>query len=98
FSMIAGIATLTIMVLPLVIRATEEALLSVGRNVREASFAVGAGRLRTIFTVVLPIAMPGILSGVILAIGRIVGESAALLYTMGSATNIPTSLSNSART
>lgn len=98
FSMIAGIATLTIMVLPLVIRATEEALLSVGRNVREASFALGAGRLRTIFTVVLPIAMPGILSGVILAIGRIVGESAALLYTMGSATNIPTSAFSSART
>jgi len=98
FSFISGVATLTIMVLPLIIRATEEALLGVSNNLREASQALGAGKLRTIFTVVLPVAMPGILSGVILAIGRIVGESAALIYTMGSATNIPTSLFHSSRT
>lgn len=98
FSLIAGIATTTIMVLPLIIRSTEEALLSVGRPLREASFALGAGKLRTIFNVVLPVAMPGILSGVILAIGRIIGESAALIYTLGSSTNLPANLFSSGRT
>lgn len=98
FSLIAGIATTTIMVLPLIIRSTEEALLSVGRPLREASFALGAGKLRTIFNVVLPVAMPGILSGVILATGRIIGESAALIYTLGSSSNLPESLLSSGRT
>lgn len=98
FSLIAGILTSTIMALPLIIRATEEALISTGRPIREASYALGAGKLRTIFTVVLPVAMPGILSGVILASGRIVGETAALIYTLGSSTNLPTSIFNSGRT
>lgn len=98
FSIISGILTVTIMILPLIIRATEEALIGVPRNLREASFGLGAGKLRTIFTVVLPVAMPGILSGVILAIGRVIGESAALIYTLGSSTNIPTSLTSSGRT
>ena len=98
FSLIAGILTMTIMVLPLIIRSTEEALLSVGTPLRQASFALGAGKLRTIFSVVLPVAMPGILSGVILAIGRIMGESAALIYTLGSSTNVPASLFSSGRT
>lgn len=98
FSLIAGILTTTIMVLPLIIRATEEALLSVGMPLREASFALGAGKLRTIFNVVLPVAMPGILSGIILAIGRIIGESAALIYTLGSSTNLPSSIFSSGRT
>lgn len=98
FSLIAGISTLIIMVLPLIIRSTEEALLSVPSGLREGSYALGAGQLRTIFTVVLPVAMPGILSGVILAIGRIIGESAALIYTIGSATSIPQSLFGSGRT
>lgn len=98
FSLIAGILTMTIMVLPLIIRSTEEALLSVGTPLRQASFALGAGKLRTIFSVVLPVAMPGILSGVILAIGRIMGESAALIYTLGSSTNLPASLFSSGRT
>nr|WP_208560665.1 phosphate ABC transporter permease PstA [Marinilactibacillus kalidii] len=97
-SLIAGILTSVIMSLPLIIRATEEALVSTGRPLREASYALGAGKLRTIFTVVLPVAMPGILSGVILATGRVIGETAALLYTLGSATNIPGSLFNSGRT
>lgn len=98
FSILAGILTTTIMVLPLIIRSTEEALLSVGMPIRQASFALGAGKLRTIFNVVLPVAMPGILSGVILAIGRIIGESAALIYTLGSSTNLPSTLFSSGRT
>ena len=82
-SFFGGALTLSIMVLPTIMRTTEEALLSVPDSYREGSFGLGAGRLRTIFKVVLPSAVPGILSGVILAIGRIVGESAALLFTAG---------------
>lgn len=98
FSLLAGIMTTTIMVLPLIIRSTEEALISVDMSLRQASFALGAGKLRTIFNVVLPVAMPGILSGVILAIGRIIGESAALIYTLGSSTNLPLTVFSSGRT
>ena len=85
------------MILPLIIRTSEEALLSVPDAYREASFGLGAGKLRTIFHVVLPTAIPGILSGVILATGRIVGETAALLYTAGSVAKIP-NLMGSGRT
>ena len=74
------------MVLPLIIRSTEEALKSVPDSYREASFGLGAGKLRTVVRVVLPPAMPGIVAGIILAVGRIVGETAALIYTAGSAT------------
>ena len=84
YSMMAGCVTLAIMILPLILRTTEEALLSVPDTYREGSFGLGAGKLRTVFRVVLPSAMPGILAGVILAMGRIVGESAALLFTSGS--------------
>ena len=83
YSMLSGALTLAIMILPLIMRTTEEALLSVPDMYREGSFGLGAGRLRTVARIVLPTAIPGILSGVILAIGRIVGESAALLYTAG---------------
>ena len=83
YSMLSGALTLSIMILPLIMRTTEEALLSVPDMYREGSFGLGAGRLRTVARIVLPTAIPGILSGVILAIGRIVGESAALLYTAG---------------
>ena len=98
YSLIAGILTVSIMVLPLIIRSTEEALMAVDDSLREASFGLGAGKLRTIFRVVLPVAMPGILSGVILAIGRIVGETAALIYTLGTATKMTDSLFSSGRT
>lgn len=98
FSILGGALTLAIMVLPLIMRTTEEALKSVPDNWREGSFALGAGRLRTIFQVVLPAAVPGILSGVILSIGRIVGESAALLYTAGTVAAMPESLLSSGRT
>lgn len=98
YSLIAGTLTAAIMVLPLIIRSTEEALISVDDSLREASFGLGAGKLRTIFRIVLPVAMPGILSGVILSIGRVVGETAALMYTLGTATKIPNSLFSSGRT
>lgn len=98
YSMIAGVLTLTFMVLPTIIRTTEEALMAVPDSFREGSFGLGAGKIRTIFVIVLPAAVPGILSGVILAIGRIVGESAALIFTAGSVAAVPTSVLNSTRT
>ncbi|MBU5312049.1 phosphate ABC transporter permease PstA [Tissierella carlieri] len=98
FSMAAGAFTLAIMILPLIIRATEEALLAVPNTLREASFGLGAGKLRTIFKIVLPTAMPGISSGIILAIGRIVGETAALIYTAGTVPQVPKNLFSSGRT
>ena len=88
-SLMAGIFTLVIMVLPLIMRTSEEALKAVPDSYREASFGLGAGKLRTIFTIVLPSAVPGILTGIILAIGRIIGETAALLYTSGTVAQIP---------
>lgn len=98
YSLLSGAMTLVIMILPLIIRTTEEALIGVPDMYREASFGVGAGKLRTIFCVVLPTAVPGILSGVILATGRIVGETAALLYTAGTVAKMPASLMQSGRT
>ena len=88
YSMLSGALTLAIMILPLIMRTTQEALSSVPDIYREGSFGLGAGKLRTVFSVVLPSAMPGILSGVILAIGRIVGETAALMYTSGTVAKI----------
>lgn len=84
YSMLAGCVTLAIMVLPLLLRTTEEALMAVPDSYREGSFGLGAGKLRTVFRIILPSAMPGILSGLILSVGRIVGESAALIFTAGS--------------
>ncbi len=97
-SMLSGALTLAIMILPTVMRTTEEALLAVPDSFREGSFGLGAGRLRTVFKVVLPSAVPGILSGIILAIGRIVGETAALIYTSGTVAGIPKDLMHSGRT
>lgn len=97
-SMLAGAFTLAIMVLPVIMRTTEEALQAVPDSYREASFGLGAGRLRTVIRIVLPPAVPGILSGVILAIGRIVGETAALIYTSGTVAKLPGSLMESGRT
>ena len=98
FSILAGAFTLAIMILPVILRTTEEALLSVPDSYREGSFGLGAGKLRTIFKIVLPAAVQGILSGVILATGRIVGETAALIYTAGSVAKIPSSVFSSGRT
>lgn len=88
FSLLAGAFTLAIMILPLVMRTAEEALEAVSKSYREGSYGLGAGKLRTVFKIVLPSAMPGILSGIILAIGRIVGESAALIYTAGTVAEV----------
>lgn len=98
YSMIAGVITLAIVVLPVIIRTTEESLLAVDNSYREGSFGLGAGKLRTIFKIVLPSAVPGILSGIILAIGRIVGETAALIYTAGTVPDAATKLTSSSRT
>lgn len=98
YSLLAGAMTLVIMILPLIIRTTEEALMGVPDAYRVASFGLGAGKLRTVFKVVLPSAIPGILSGVVLATGRIVGETAALIYTAGSVAKVPSNLMGSGRT
>ena len=98
YSLIAGAVTLAIMILPLIMRTTEEALMSVPDAYREGSFGLGAGKLHTVFKLILPCAVPGILAGVILAIGRIVGESAALIFTAGTVAQVPGSLFDSART
>ncbi len=98
YSILAGAATVAIMVLPTIMRTTEEALLAVPDSFREASLALGAGKIRTIFKIVLPSAMPGILSGVILAIGRMVGETAALLYTSGAVASVAKGVMSPGRT
>lgn len=97
-SMLAGALTLAIMVLPTILRTTEEALKAVPDSFREGSFGLGAGRLRTVFRIVLPSAVPGIFSGVILAIGRVVGETAALIFTSGTVTGVAGGLLESGRT
>lgn len=98
YSMLGGVLTLSIMILPTIMRTTEEALKSVPDSYREGSFGLGAGKLRTVFTIVLPSAVPGILAGVILGVGRIVGETAALMYTAGTVAGIPNNVMGSART
>lgn len=98
FSLLAGAFTMSIMILPLIMRQTEESLKSVPDSFREGSFGLGAGKLRTVFRIVLPSAVPGILAGVILAIGRIVGETAALMYTSGTVAKVPSSVMGSGRT
>jgi len=97
-TILSGALTMSIMMLPLIIRTTEEALKAVSDTYREGSFALGAGKLRTVFRIILPSAMPGIFTGIILAIGRVVGESAALIFTAGTILQIPSSLFDSART
>lgn len=98
YSFLAGAFTLAIMVLPLIMRTTEEALKAVPDSYREGSFGLGAGRLRTVFRIILPSSMSGILAGIILSIGRITGETAALMYTAGTVAEVPSSLFSSVRT
>jgi phosphate transport system permease protein len=95
--LLAGSLTLTIMILPTIVRTSEEALKSVPSGLREGSLSLGATRFQTIMRVVLPAASPGILTGVILAIGRAVGETAALLFTMGSNLAVVRSLNSPMR-
>ncbi len=98
YSLLSGALTLSIMILPTIMRTTEEALRAVPDSLREGALGLGAGNLRTIFRVVLPPALPGILSGIILSIGRIVGETAALIYTAGTIAGVPKGLLSSGRT
>lgn len=98
YSMLSGAFTLAIMVLPSILRTTEEALIAVSDSYRQGSYGLGAGKLRTIFKVVLPSAVPGILSGVILAVGRVFGETAALIYTAGTVAKVPKTVLGSGRT
>ncbi len=97
YSLLAGSLTLAVMILPLILRTSEEALLSVPESYREGSFGLGAGRLRTVTRIVMPSAGPGILAGVILAIGRVMGETAALIYTAGTVPDFPKNLLSSGR-
>ena len=89
YSILAGCLTMTICILPTIVRTTEESLLAVPESYKEGALALGAGKTRVVLGMVLPCAMPGILTAVILGMGRIVGESAALLFTSGIATNMP---------
>lgn len=98
FSLLSGCCTLAIMILPVIMRTSEEALLCVPVTYREASFGLGAGKLRTVFKTVLPVAIPGIVNGIVLSVGRIIGETAALLYTAGTVAHIPINLMGSGRT
>ena len=98
YTFLGGALTLAIMILPLIMRTTEEALLFVPDSFREGSFGLGAGKLRTIFKIILPSAVPGIVSGIILGIGRVVGETAALMFTAGTIAKVPGSLMDSGRT
>ena len=98
YSLLACALTLAIMVLPTIIRTTEEALIAVPDSYREGSFGLGAGKLRTVFRIIVPTAMPGIISGVILSVGRIVGETAALIFTAGTLAEVPNGIFSSVRT
>lgn len=98
YSLIAGVLTLAIMVLPVIIRTTEESIMAVDASYREGSYGLGAGKLQTVFKIVLPSAVPGILSGIILSTGRIVGETAALIYTAGTVPDAAEKLTSSSRT
>ncbi|MEW9078592.1 phosphate ABC transporter permease PstA [Terrisporobacter glycolicus] len=98
YSIIAGALTVAIIILPVIIRTTEEALKTVPNEFREGSLAMGATKFQTLYKVIIPSALPGILSGVILSIGRVIGESAAILLTAGTVASMPTSIFDSART
>jgi phosphate transport system permease protein len=97
-SIVAGAFTLSIMILPVIIRTTEESLKSIPDTFREGSLALGATKFQTIVHVILPSAMPGIVTSVILAIGRVVGESAPVLLTVGLTKNMPRTIFESGRT
>jgi len=97
YSLLAGACTVAIMILPVIIRTTEEALQTVPISYREGSYALGANKLRTVLVVVLPAAVPGILAGIILSFGRIMGETAALVYTAGTVAQLPEDLFSSGR-
>ncbi|MGB9720162.1 MAG: phosphate ABC transporter permease PstA [bacterium] len=98
WSIVSGGFTLAVMILPTIIRTSEEAIKAVPKSYREISYSLGVGKIDTIFKIVLPTAFPGILTGIILGIGRAVSETAAVIFTAGSSLNIPTSVFSSTRT
>ena len=98
YSLLSGALTMAVMILPLVLRTSEEALIALPIGLSESSLALGAGKIRTISKVLLPSAMPGIAAGIILGMGRVLGESAALIYTAGTAVGVAKSLLSPART
>lgn len=98
WSLVAGVLTMTIMILPTIIRTSEEAIRSVPRNLRIVSYSLSATKWETVTKVVIPSALPGILTGIMLSVGRAVGETAAVIFTMGSSLRLPTSLFDSGRT
>ena len=98
YSILSGAITLSMMILPLIMRTSEEAIISVPDMYREGSYGLGAGKIKTIFSIVLPSAAPGIFGGIMLAIGRIIGETAALVFTAGTVAGIPDSVLGSGRT
>ena len=98
WSILAGGLTLAMMILPTVVRTSEEAIRAVPRDLRQASFALGASRWQMVTTVVLPGALPGIVTGIVLGIGRSIGETAAVILTAGSSSGLPTSLLSPVRT
>lgn len=98
WSLLSGGLTLAFMILPTIIRTSEEAIRSVPYSYREVSFSLGGTRWQTVTRVVLPSALPGIATGIILGVGRSIGETAAVIFTAGSSLRIPTSLLSSSRT
>lgn len=98
YSILSGAFTVAIIILPVIIRTTEESLKTVPQSYREASLALGSTKFQTLYKVVLPSAIPGILSGVILSVGRVIGESAAILLTAGTVAQMPSGIFDSART
>ena len=98
YSILAGALTVSIIILPVIIRTTEESLKTVPISYREASLGLGATKFQTLYKVIIPSSIPGILSGLILSIGRVVGESAAILLTAGTVAQMPKSIFDSGRT
>jgi phosphate transport system permease protein len=98
WSILSGGLTLAFMILPTIIRTSEEAIKSVPVSYRQVSFSLGSTRWQMVTRVVLPAALPGIVTGIILSIGRSIGETAAVIFTAGSALHIPTSIFSSSRT
>ena len=98
WSLLSGGLTLAFMLLPTIIRTSEEAIKAVPQSFREVSFSLGSTRWQSVTRVVLPAALPGIVTGIILSIGRSIGETAAVIFTAGSAIHLPTSIFSSSRT
>ncbi|HSQ88752.1 phosphate ABC transporter permease PstA [Romboutsia sp.] len=98
YSILSGSLTVAIIILPVIIRTTEESLKTVPQSYREASLALGSTKFQTLYKVVLPSAIPGMLSGIILSVGRVIGESAAILLTAGTVAQMPGGIFDSART